>query len=239
MNSAPPIKEDEQDEDCKEKDDKEEKKDDEEEEEEEDTNLLEMPEGMIDRVLWVMGLPIYVLLTYGIPKPTEKMFMATFGVSLLWIAGFSFCLVWWVEILGQCLHIPTIIMGFTVLAAGTSIPDAVSSVAVAKMGEGDMAISSSIGSNIFDILVGLPVPWMIKIAMEGASYQVNIKSPFLAFYVVLLLFMVGMVVVCIHMMKWRLNKPLGLCMAVLYVIFLITAVSVETVQPEGLKLNKR
>lgn len=47
--------------------------------------------------------------------------------------------------------------------AGTSIPDAVSSVAVAKVGEGDMAVSSSIGSNIFDILVGLPIPWIIKI----------------------------------------------------------------------------
>merc|ERR1712176_681931 len=95
--------------------------------------------------------------------PNDRWFGVTFIVSLMWIAGFSFFLVWWVEILGDVLHIPTILMGFTLLAAGTSIPDAVSSVAVARLGEGDMAVSSSIGSNIFDILVGLPVPWMVKI----------------------------------------------------------------------------
>ena len=47
------------------------------------------------------------------------------------------------------------IMGLTLLAGGTSIPDAMSSIAVAKRGKGDMAVSSSLGSNVFDILIGL------------------------------------------------------------------------------------
>ena len=46
------------------------------------------------------------------------------------------------------------IIGLTVLAAGTSVPDLLTSVIVARKGFGDMAISSSIGSNIFDITVG-------------------------------------------------------------------------------------
>merc|ERR1711870_149316 len=109
------------------------------------------------------------------------------------------------------------------LAAGTSIPDAVS-------------ISSSIGSNIFDILVGLPIPWFIKIAIvEGGDYRVRIISPFLTFYVLLLLFMVFCVVLCIHILNWKLNKHLGLCMAVLYVIFLVTAIAVESSDPDTLK----
>ena len=36
---------------------------------------------------------------------------------------------------------------------GTSVPDAYTSLHVAKMGQGDMAVSNSIGSNVFDILV--------------------------------------------------------------------------------------
>ena len=51
-------------------------------------------------------------------------------------------------------------MGLTILAAGTSVPDLLTSVIVAKQGFGDMAVSSSIGSNIFDVLVGLPLPWL-------------------------------------------------------------------------------
>lgn len=52
-------------------------------------------------------------------------------------------------------------MGLTILAAGTSIPDLITSVIVARKGLGDMAVSSSVGSNIFDITVGWvqPAPW--------------------------------------------------------------------------------
>ena len=62
--------------------------------------------------------------------------------------------------LGATLGIPDVIMGLTILAAGTSVPDLLSSVIVAKQGHGDMAVSSSIGSNIFDVAFGLPVPWL-------------------------------------------------------------------------------
>merc|ERR1719263_569624 len=122
-------------------------------------------------------------------------------------------------------------MSFTILAAGTSIPDLVSSMAVARAGEGDMAVSSSIGSNIFDILVGLPIPWMIKIALveRDLDYTVAIRSPYIALYVVLLLFMVFCVIVSIHTLGWKLNKRLGCCMAGLYCVFLSIVLPVELV----------
>merc|ERR1719218_538056 len=127
--------------------------------------------------------------------------MVTFFVALLWIAGFSLVLVYCVELFAEAIlgggNNATIVMSFTLLAAGTSIPDLVSSIAVARIGEGDMAVSSSIGSNIFDILVGLPLPWILKIGIvEGAvngnsDYRVAIGSPFIFWYVCLLLFMVA------------------------------------------------
>ena len=46
-------------------------------------------------------------------------------------------------------------MGLTLIAAGTSVPDLITSVIVARKGLGDMAVSSSLGSNLFDICVGL------------------------------------------------------------------------------------
>jgi Ca2+/Na+ antiporter len=204
--------------------------------------MMIRPEGLKDQIIWFLSLPIYVPLYYLIPKPTERCFLCTFLVSLMWIAGFSFFLVWWVEILGAVMHIPTIVMGFTLLAAGTSIPDLVSSVAVAKKGEGDMAVSSSIGSNIFDILVGLPIPWMLKIGIvEGvingnSGFMVRILSPYIVFYVILLLFMVFCVIVSIHMLGWFLNRCLGVVMAALYVLFLVVALSVEGERPEALIL---
>jgi len=201
-------------------------------------NLLAMPEeGLGQKIMWCLCLPVYVPLHFSIPSG-EDWYLVTFVLSLLWIAGFSFFMVWWVEILGEVLHIPNVIMGYTLLAAGTSIPDAVSSVAVARMGEGDMSVSSSIGSNIFDILVGLPIPWMIKLVADlvaGRTSEVRILSPYLTFFVLLLLIMVFAVILSIHVIGWKLSRRLGACMAVLYLAFLVTCVTVEETNPTWLR----
>ena len=88
-------------------------------------------------------------------------------------------MVWAVEIIGATFGIPSIVMGLTFVAAGTSVPDLLSSVIVARRGQGDMAISSSIGSNIFDILVGLPLPWLIYTLWPNDYNHIEVSfSPF-------------------------------------------------------------
>eukprot|EP00479_Gromia_sphaerica_P007625 TRINITY_DN2606_c0_g1_i1.p3 TRINITY_DN2606_c0_g1~~TRINITY_DN2606_c0_g1_i1.p3 ORF type:complete len:76 (-),score=8.56 TRINITY_DN2606_c0_g1_i1:540-767(-) len=59
-------------------------------------------------------------------------------------------MVWMADTIGRTLGIEPVVMGVTILAAGTSVPDALSSVFVARGGKGDMAVSSSVGSNLFD-----------------------------------------------------------------------------------------
>ena len=58
-------------------------------------------------------------------------------------------MVWMADAIGQVAKIPIEIMGLTFLAAGTSVPDLITSVIVAKKGLGDMAVSSSIGEDFF------------------------------------------------------------------------------------------
>merc|ERR1712157_308106 len=111
------------------------------------------------------------------------------------------------------------IMGLTVLAAGTSIPDAASSVAVARIGEGDMAVSSSVGSNIFDILVGLPVPWILYSAVKMGE-GVEIDSEGVVISLLILIGMLVLVIVSVHCQGWRLTKTLGGIMFLFYIIFL-------------------
>lgn len=84
----------------------------------------------------------------------KKWFSITFIGSILWIAAYSYLMVWWANVAGDTVKIPPEVMGLTFLAAGTSIPDLITSVIVARKGFGDMAVSSSVGSNIFDVTVG-------------------------------------------------------------------------------------
>lgn len=84
----------------------------------------------------------------------KKLFPLTFIGSIVWIAFFSYLMVWWANLVGAAAYIPPEVMGLTLLAAGTSVPDLITSVIVARKGFGDMAVSSSVGSNIFDVTVG-------------------------------------------------------------------------------------
>ncbi|CAE7272178.1 SLC24A2 [Symbiodinium pilosum] len=214
---------------------------DDDDDDDEPEDLMIMPEGRQDRILWALGLPVYVCLYYSLPRPANpKLFMLTFAGSLVWIGFFAFLLVWWTDTVAGTAMIPTIVSSVTFLAAATSIPDAVSSMAVARKGQADMAVSSSIGSNIFDILVGLPIPWLIKCMIEANNPEftgVSIQSPYLMFYTCLLLGMVFGTVVSIKICGWKLNKFLGGCMAVLYFVFIITTVVVELSRPTWLMTN--
>jgi len=143
-----------------------------------------------------------------------------FVLSLLWIACFSNALYECTIVCSNTIGIPPPVAAVTILAAGTSVPDLLSSYIVAKKGEGDMAVSSSIGSNIFDITVGLPIPWMLySIVKGGKNVQVGTKS--LGFSVLVLMLMLAAVVLTVMAMKWRMTNTLGYVMISLYVIFLV------------------
>ena len=122
-------------------------------------------EGLWAWLKYLLVLPLVAAMTLTIPdvrRPGNgKWCYLAFIISIAWIGGFSYFMVDWVSVVGNTIGVPSVVMGYTVLAAGTSVPDLLSSVIVARMGEGDMAVSSSIGSNIFDILVGLPLPWLV------------------------------------------------------------------------------
>eukprot|EP00966_Prymnesium_polylepis_P161752 3738703-Prymnesium_polylepis.1 len=102
-------------------------------------------------------------------------------------------------------------MGVTILAIGTSVPDAVSSLLVARDGHGDMALSSSIGSNVFDVTFGLPVPWFIKTAFLNfhSGDPVDIDAKGMSIQVGTLMFMVFAVVATVHLYGWKISRPLG------------------------------
>lgn len=124
--------------------------------------------GVFGIVWHLVKLPIVACLTFTVPnveRPgNEKWCYLAFFLSIIWIGVYAYFMVAWTELIGNTIGVPHVVMGYTVLAAGTSVPDLLSSVIVTRQGSGDMAISSSIGSNIFDITVGLPIPWLLYMA---------------------------------------------------------------------------
>ncbi|KAI4880846.1 hypothetical protein NFI96_010990 [Prochilodus magdalenae] len=191
---------------------------------------LEWPDTRRKQATYLFLLPIVFPLWLTVPDvrnpASRKFFVITFLGSIVWIAIFSYLMVWWAHQVGETIGISEEIMGLTILAAGTSIPDLITSVIVARKGLGDMAVSSSVGSNIFDITVGLPVPWLMYAFFHGLE-PVAVSSNGLFCAIVLLFLMLLFVIISIAVCKWRMNKMLGFTMFLLYFVFLVLSVMLE------------
>ncbi|XP_032873734.1 sodium/potassium/calcium exchanger 2-like isoform X2 [Amblyraja radiata] len=191
---------------------------------------LAWPDTARKRIIYLVILPIIFVLWISLPdvrkKRMQKYFAFSFLGSIGWIGGFSYLMVWWAHQVGETIGITEEIMGLTILAAGTSIPDLITSVIVARKGLGDMAVSSSVGSNIFDITVGLPLPWLLKAFSNNLS-PIIVRSNGLFCAIVLLFIMLIFVILSIGACRWKMNKILGLIMFILYILFLIASVLLE------------
>ena len=176
-----------------------------------------------NKLSWFLTVPLlyafkYTVADARIPHASKWLPYRAFGGAIGWIGVLSYVMVECATSLGHAFGIPDVVMGLTFLAAGTSVPDLLSSVAVARQGLGDMAVSSSIGSNIFDVLVGLPVPWLLY-SMVYSGRAVVVGADNLQVSLMVLIAMLVAVVVTIHLNGWRLTRRLGAMMLLLYVAF--------------------
>ncbi|TMW53922.1 hypothetical protein DOY81_000979 [Sarcophaga bullata] len=187
------------------------------------------PDTARKRLTYILVAPLLIPMWLTLPDTRtpkgKKLFPITFIGSIVWIAAFSYLMVWWANVAGDTARIPPEVMGLTFLAAGTSIPDLITSVIVARKGFGDMAVSSSVGSNIFDVTVGLPIPWLLYGIFYDAPVEVN--SVGMVCSITILFMMLLFVVMSIACFRWRMNKGLGFTMFLLYFVFVAVSLMFE------------
>ena len=99
------------------------------------------------------------------------------GRSVFWlVAGLvlliasSRMLVWGAVQIAQIFHVSDMIIGLTIVAVGTSLPELASSVIAARRGEHDIALGNVIGSNLFNTLAVVGIAGIIHpFAVEPAT----------------------------------------------------------------------
>ncbi|XP_020283741.1 sodium/potassium/calcium exchanger 3 [Pseudomyrmex gracilis] len=201
-----------------------------------DFELLVWPAhaGWLRKTAWVTTWPIHLVFMCTIPdceKPRFKnWFPVTFVMCIIWIGSLSYVVAWMITIIGDTLKIPDSVMGITFLAAGTSVPEAVSSVIVAKQGHGSMGISNSIGSNTFDILLCLGLPWLIKSSFsptQPGRHYISINSGGLEYSAISLLSTLMLLYIAFASNKFQLDRKVGRACLCMYAVFLILASLIE------------
>eukprot|EP01095_Lingulamoeba_sp_RSL-Kostka_P007787 TRINITY_DN2528_c0_g1_i1.p1 TRINITY_DN2528_c0_g1~~TRINITY_DN2528_c0_g1_i1.p1 ORF type:complete len:518 (-),score=153.97 TRINITY_DN2528_c0_g1_i1:73-1626(-) len=179
-------------------------------------------------IWFVLAFPYEIIFKYTVPKATggrfKYQFFVTFFVALAWLALLTAGMVKWTEKLGCILNIPDGVMGVTFLAVGTSMPDCLTSIFIARTGRGDMAVSNALGSNVFDILLALCIPWLLSTFMNNLT-PVRVVSDSLVLDVGVLFLVLGLFFGAVAAHKFRLNRKTGFFLLSIYIIFVIYTIS--------------
>jgi K+-dependent Na+/Ca+ exchanger-like protein len=191
-------------------------------EEVEEKDGFDWPESSTAVPLHVLSLPWRYAFYYTIPDcskpPGEKWFKFAFLTSIAWISAISYCMVSWAARVGCIIGIPEVVMGTLVVAAGTSIPDALGSIAVAKAGEGNMAVANAVGSNVFDIWLGLGLPWLIILPTKTGG-RITLETKQLLPSVGILFGVLVIYYLSLYFNSWRLTRRTGAVFLLLYLLF--------------------
>ena len=83
-------------------------------------------------------------------KITYNLFLFIAGLILL-VSGGKLAVDAAVTV-AELLHVPRVIVGLTIIAIGTSLPELVTSIMATCKGQTDLAIGNVVGSNIFNLL---------------------------------------------------------------------------------------
>jgi K+-dependent Na+/Ca+ exchanger-like protein len=122
--------------------------------------------------------------------------------------------------LAQVLNIPAALIGVTILAAGTSVPDLLASVKTAREGYADTAITNAVGSNVFDILGNLGLTYVVAAIFTGGKpVQVDVAS--LSTSIVLLIASSVVLLGVFFAKKFNLSKLISVLLMLSYIVYLV------------------
>lgn len=183
---------------------------------------------------------------YGINRPTDalarrliptcsspgrtKYYRRSFAVSLFVVLLISFVLMCLVQYWGCVSGIDRAISGLLVLGVAASLPDIISVGVSARRGLGVMAVSGLVGSNVFDILVGLGLPWLLHMGIYGGHVQLASDKVYTGAIVAVVAVLVFGVSLILNGM--RLQKHVAWLPLIMYVIYVVLVVQKMAAPPE-------
>lgn len=175
------------------------------------------------------SLAVFLFSNHNSP-PVQPLF------ALAWVLfGFSMCVMWVYTLAGELVcvlstigtiaHIPTALLGLTVLSWGNSIGDLFSNIAVAKQGLAELAVAGCYGGPIFNLLIGLGLSLLLA-CVAAAN-----KIPAYTFYIPLettalisfgfLYLTLSSTLISAYLSDYRLTRGLGMYLISVYIVYTI------------------
>lgn len=102
------------------------------------------------------------------------------------------------------------IIGLTVIAIGTSLPELITSIIAIKKGHGDIGVGNIIGSNIYNILMIMGVGAALGGVVVGTDVYVD--------YTIMIIFSLSLL---LALKTGIISRSVGVCLTIGYVVYLV------------------
>lgn len=136
------------------------------------------------------------------------------GLTALMVS--SKMLVWGATEVATAFGVSDLVIGLTIVAIGTSLPELAASVASALKGHHDIAIGNVIGSNMFNLLAVMPIPGLVAVtAVEPMALYRDYSVMMALTFALLILFLISY-------RKGTLGRMSGSVLTAAYAGYLIT-----------------
>ena len=148
-------------------------------------------------------------------ESSGKSLKRLFIYFLLGLAGViisSRLIIWSCIYIAGYFKLPEIIIGLTVIAIGTSIPEIGTCIVAARKGEGEIAAGNIIGADILNILWIVGVSAMVN-PMDVSKKIINFMFPWM-------FLIVGTMLIAMRI-RYRIGKPKGVILSSLYAIYIV------------------
>lgn len=150
------------------------------------------------------------------PSPWRAVGLVVAGTAALVVGAEA--LVTGATAVARSFGVSELVVGLTIVALGTSLPELTASIIAARRGEGDLAVGNVAGSNIVNIGLVLAVPAVVFGGMPVPPIAITQDIP------VLIAAAAGLLVV--GLLSRRVSRGLGILMVLLYAAYVVWLVSV-------------
>jgi Ca2+/Na+ antiporter len=162
-------------------------------------------------------------------KPLPRIYpfltLGAFASAVVWMDLIANEAVALMESLGVMLHISTSILGLTVLALGNSVGDLIADLAVAKAGQGRMAISTCFGSPLLNDILGLGIALLITTATSfPKEFHGDISTDLYVAWGFLAVSLVSSLVV-FHSYGYEPPRKFAYWLFAIYALFLVSSIA--------------
>ncbi len=137
--------------------------------------------------------------------PSTQSFIWT-GIGLVVLLISSKMLVWGASNIASQYGVSDLVIGLTIVAIGTSLPELAATISSARKGETDLAVGNIVGSNLFNTLAVLAIPGIIQPLKVPDGVLSRDMPIMMILTIVLLIFSFG----CFKKSKYKITKIKGL-----------------------------